>query len=1192
MAAGNIVGQVQVLVLPDGSMFTPQLNAILNQAVNQAGVAGAAIGKNVMQGVAPAAQQIGQTIDQNVTQRFFQAAASATAFTGAVMGTRAVIERTVGKLAGLYDQLAQAQAGFTAIIGEKAGGKLLEDIREFARVSPFVTQQLVNYSQQLLGVGMSAEKIVPLLRDTGNVISSVGGDTQNLSRVLFTLTQIKTVGRLVGQDAMQLQSSLIPITKMLSEFLGKSTTEIKKMQEQGRISADMVFSAIQMAGSKVPNAMDNAVKNIAGARAVLSDTITIMMQDAPALRAIYDDLVLGIQKFAAKLGDPKVQGVIQDALSSIGRAYEALKPALLSMMETMGEGSLTGIKSFAIILETLAKVIDSIPQPALEALAKALAAIAVLKAPMMLMNYVKQFQTMASIFKLGGGSAGFAQRIMGTGQAVEATAVAAQAGATSTQNFTTSIKANIGSLKQWVAGLGQVQTQALKTTVAAEEAALAASMSGGGGAVGGSPTLWAKGKDAAGRAGKWATSGKGKMVLAAGAMAAGTALSSQEGPAGEVLGTMAQYTAMGAMAGPWGAAAGAVVGAAVGLFNAQEKAAEEHKQRMIEIAKGTVGAWADAWDAAYGAGPTGARATAMQQRLAELKANVLNTTNAITEAANKANELKRRRTNGDTSVTQEQIDAADAQYAFLMDNFENVKLMSEEQSAEIKSQYSDLYDGIAKATEQSFAKLPADVQKSLQGSLFKAAPRQGQFTAQVADMEQLERVYRKYGLTLEEVGTLGDQEIARIVIAFESLSDAQKRAVEGATRYTETAKKAKETASGIYGVQSEAIGIRLASLNAEKSALEASTKAYENQGDETARLQAQQAALNAQMAVYAETMARVKNELMASGLDEPTAELRAQAAASQAAEDALKHYQIVAKGSMAEMSKKYGIASQELQRILGLEGQIKSDLKIYVTAEVEDAIKKILVVDKLLESLRTGKPITATGPQGGVGAVRAAAEREKARLEEVIKQYTGIGGGSKGGGGGGGQSFADKVKSAAAALENAIKSAMQSVEAAADAWKSTIKQRVQYEQAVSAGRALSNVQKQMQDIAYLRSGIAQLKTMGLSETAIAALDINALTDVRQVKKLLGSSPAQLAELSKAISERDKLAGQLSSDRQQEQSRKTIVLAIVEAAGILGYKVSEAQAKQIAATFNINATTDVTQMINDLLRQLSGGKVSL
>lgn len=1139
--ASNVVGQVSVLVVPDGSNFGPQLQQILNKATSQAGATVNQVTTNVQQATM-GAQQLGQAVDQNVTQRFAQAAAQAAAFTGAVYATRAVVEGLVNKLAGLFDQLAQARAGFNAIVGEKAGGILLEEIRQFAKESPFVTQELVNYSQQLLGVGMASEKIVPLLKDTGNVIASVGGDTANLSRVLFTLTQIQTVGRLTGQDAMQLQSSLIPITKMLAEYLGKSTQEVKKLQEQGRISAEQVVGAISAAGQKVPGAMDNAVRNISGARSVLSDTITILMQDAPALNTIYNDIVKGIQALAAKLGDPEVSGAIQNALASIGEAYEALKPAIAAFMETMGSGSLSTLKVFTNVLSTFASVLDAMPAGTIEMLGKFLAAIALLKAPMMLMQYVKQFQTMASIFSGGGMLTMMNKVTAGTMEQGQAATRAAAAN------------------RMYAQSLQQVGQAAVVT--AEQQAVLDAT--------------WAR-QTGGGRGLGRQIGAKGAMVASAGLMMAGTMMGSSDNAAAQGVGTMLQGAGMGMMiGGPVGAVVGGAAGGLMAIMNAEKKAAEIHVQDMKNA--GLQAAQAYMTGVANSGKTIGQQWQDLERARVMAEGVVTKTNEAL--ASGRLYQQQFEET-GDSITAGTQAVAIHA----------DVVEMYKAKAAEYEAKQFELVNKMNTNLEQAYQKLPEESQKALEGVFYTyqalSGPN-GPVEKTMSSIFDLENSMRKYGLTLDEIATTAPEEIARIITAFEGLDDATQAANLAAIDYNKTFEEAKALADALFGARQKAISNELQVFSAQKSAVEAVAKAYKNHNDTVVRMQAEQALLNLQSAVYVDTLARVKEELKSTGMLAADAQIEAEKQALAAAEDAVAGMRVIGEKSISQLSDAYKITEEQIVKLLNLQGKLDPNLKIVVTADTEDALKKL---SALLVTQARIKALAATGTYTG-----DTLKEINQQIQEIYQQFAttppAMSGGGGGGGGGGGQSFEEKVKSAAAALESSIKSAMQAAEQAAGAWKSTVKERTQYEAAVSSGRAIRNVQQQIEDIGTLRTGIATLKARGLSEEAIAALDINALTDVRQVKKLLSSSPADLQRLSSSISERDRLASTLSYERMQEQSRKNITLAIVEAARILGYKVDEKMAQKIAAEFTINAQTDVKTLINELLGSLSGGKVSI
>lgn len=389
-AENNIVGEVGLRVTPVDAGFEAGVKRIIDRIE---GSVGTAIKPKV--DTTDAERSVDNLVQKTneVGNAWIRAGVEAGAFTAAVFGVQRAIEGVINKFAGLFDQLTQARAGFTSILrSDTAGNNLLDEIREFARVSPFVTQELVNYSQQLLGVGVASEKIVPLLENVGDVISSVGGDTQNIGRVLFTLTQIQSIGRLTGQDAIQLQSALIPITRYLADYLNITTAQVKKLQEQGQISAETVFAAISAQGERVQGAMANATRTIGGARSVLNDTVVNFLTAQPVLNKIYEDIVAGILSIANALGDENVTGAINRFFDGVGKIYDALRPVIEQLASLGGSGGLATLNAFASALEVVGTVLETIPEPVLKLLATFFAGMAALRAPLALIQYVNRIR--------------------------------------------------------------------------------------------------------------------------------------------------------------------------------------------------------------------------------------------------------------------------------------------------------------------------------------------------------------------------------------------------------------------------------------------------------------------------------------------------------------------------------------------------------------------------------------------------------------------------------------------------------------------------------------------------------------------------------------------------------------------------------------------------------------------------------
>lgn len=704
----------------------------------------------------------------------------------------------------------------------------------------------------------------------------------------------------------------------------------------------------------------------------------------------------------------------------------------------------------------------------------------------------------------------------------------------------------------------------------------------------------------------------GRLAGAVGVAAGGQILSNvvgEESTAGQVIAGASQYAAYGAMLGPWGAAGGAVIGGMMSFFSAQKKAAEAHEKEMKAIGRRTGEEYIDEVDKAFGSAATAKSIGMIQERITAIQNEIrirykeardaLNAELAADAAANYDYQTSFDPPKDSVEARMGAAARAAAMHEAVTGNEMPVNLEQTDPILKLREELAALQGEIGPVTgdiqdklKKTFEMLSPEAAKEFIATFGAAGP--GYYTFK--SIEDMEAALRQFGLTFEEVIVTPAEDLARIQELFSGIADAEKNAATRASFIGQQYEQAARQSEELWGSRSKALGFEIKTLQELKSATDAVTKAYLNKGNQVAQLTGQQAVLNAKMATYNLEYAKAMDELVyGKKMLIPEAEIIARERALKIAEKTARELTVVSVSSINDMAKTYGYSQDQLQKLLGLQGKIDKDMKITVTVAMDEAMRKLQTLNAAIETI--GRNLDNVYKYGGTGnfamnfkkmeSLGVTAAQQRSYIQDLVERQTGEPAKS----GGGGQSFSDKVKSAAQMLENSIKSAMESVKGAAEAWKATIKDRVQYEAAVSTGRALRNVQRQATDIRTLTSGIAQLKARGLSEEALTALDINAITDVRQVKRLLSASPEELKRLSTAVAQRDKLASTLASERQREENRKTITQAILEAARILGYKFTEAQAKAISAQFNITTDTDAKRMIEDILRALSGGKIT-
>lgn len=142
----------------------------------------------------------------------------------------------------------QLNIAFTTFLGsaEKAK-KLLGELNKFAIITPFTPDQVNKAAQALLAFGVQGKDIIPTLKMLGDVSSGTGKD---LTEMAIIFGQIRSTGRLMGQDLLQLINAGFNPLQVISEKTGKSVKILKEEMEKGLISFDMVSDAFKTATSE------------------------------------------------------------------------------------------------------------------------------------------------------------------------------------------------------------------------------------------------------------------------------------------------------------------------------------------------------------------------------------------------------------------------------------------------------------------------------------------------------------------------------------------------------------------------------------------------------------------------------------------------------------------------------------------------------------------------------------------------------------------------------------------------------------------------------------------------------------------------------------------------------------------------------------------------------------------------------
>ncbi|WP_035293766.1 tape measure protein [Clostridium sp. KNHs214] len=196
-------------------------------------------------------------------------------FTTTVGKTSGVITAIMGSVGVIYNsQMEQYMAGFTTMLGsaDKAT-KHINELKEFAAKTPFEMSDLAQASTTLQAFGVDVKEVTPDLKMLGDISL---GNKEKFNGLALVFGQVKSQGKLMGQDLMQMINNGFNPLQVISEKTGKSMSQLKDEMSKGKITYEMVADAMKIAtseGGMFAGAMDKQSQTMSGLLSTLKDNL-------------------------------------------------------------------------------------------------------------------------------------------------------------------------------------------------------------------------------------------------------------------------------------------------------------------------------------------------------------------------------------------------------------------------------------------------------------------------------------------------------------------------------------------------------------------------------------------------------------------------------------------------------------------------------------------------------------------------------------------------------------------------------------------------------------------------------------------------------------------------------------------------------------------------------------------------------
>lgn len=140
-----------------------------------------------------------------------------------------------------------ASMALAAVTG-KDGAQQFEKMAALAREMGAPLQDVVTGFRELRMKGFGEEQATRLMKRFQD-LKALGADAQGIQRVILAISQIKGAGVLQGDELNQLSDFVNKdrVIANIAKNLGKTTDEVRKMQQSGKIAADVAIAGIEAA---------------------------------------------------------------------------------------------------------------------------------------------------------------------------------------------------------------------------------------------------------------------------------------------------------------------------------------------------------------------------------------------------------------------------------------------------------------------------------------------------------------------------------------------------------------------------------------------------------------------------------------------------------------------------------------------------------------------------------------------------------------------------------------------------------------------------------------------------------------------------------------------------------------------------------------------------------------------------------
>ena len=243
----------------------------------------------------------------------------------AIQGIKGIAQGVMGAIQPIFEEGLSRDAsvaGLSTLLGSKEDAKrYAKELRDEAMSQLYGAGNVTDAARTMMSFGIDSTKTKDMLKAISDI---AGGNQQSFNSLVLAFSQATSLGKLQGQDKLQMiGAGFNPLTQIAKD-LGKSVAEVDEMMSKGLIDADMLATAFKNATAEGGTYFGATAEQMGGLNGMIK---TIQSSTSDMFATLYEQLT------------PLAEAVlpyVSDTIRIITETIQGQHPALTALATVIG----------------------------------------------------------------------------------------------------------------------------------------------------------------------------------------------------------------------------------------------------------------------------------------------------------------------------------------------------------------------------------------------------------------------------------------------------------------------------------------------------------------------------------------------------------------------------------------------------------------------------------------------------------------------------------------------------------------------------------------------------------------------------------------------------------------------------------------------------------------------------------------